>query len=243
MVRPLVSALLLIVSWTSAYAQSTTAARFRILFVGNSLTSANNLPAMVEAMGDSAGLNVSVRAITLGNAALEDHWNRGEVLRVIREGGPWDAVVLQQGPSGQPASRENLVEWAGRFGAVIRAAGAEPVMYMVWPDGSRLTAFDSVGASYRAAAGAARGAVAPAADAWTAAWRANSALALYGPDNFHPSVTGSYLAALTISSVVFGRAPSTFPARLRAAGMLVEIDLASAALMHAAVARSLAATH
>lgn len=207
----------------------------RVLFIGNSLTGFNDLPSMVEAMGNSAGLDVSVTAMVVGGFALQDHWNQGDVLDTIRAGGPWDFVIMQQGPSGLPASRVNLVEWAGRFGTEIRQVGAVPVMYMVWPDGSRMTAFDSVSMSYRAAAIAAGGPVAPAGEAWTAAWSRRQSLALYGEDNFHPSELGSYLAALTISAVIFERPAESFPVRITVAGRTVVVDGATAAVLRAAV--------
>ena len=73
---------------------------------------------------------------------------------------------------------------------------------MVWPDASRMTAFDSVSASYTAAAEAVGGLLFPAGDAWVRAWEKDATLPLYSNDNFHPSTLGSYLAALTIYDMV-----------------------------------------
>ena len=56
-------------------------------------------------------------------------------------------------------------------------------------------------ASYRNAAKAAGADLFPAGDAWRRAWACDRSLALYGPDGFHPSRLGTYLAAL----VVYGR--------------------------------------
>ncbi|MDH3224200.1 MAG: hypothetical protein OEO23_10835, partial [Gemmatimonadota bacterium] len=44
----------------------------------------------------------------------------------------------------------------------------------------------------------------PAGEAWRAAWRVDESLGLYGGDGFHPSVLGSYLAALTIYQRIDG---------------------------------------
>ena len=43
-----------------------------------------------------------------------------------------------------------------------------------------------------------KGLLLPAGDAWRAAWAADARLPLYGPDGFHPSPMGTYLAALVI---------------------------------------------
>jgi hypothetical protein len=69
---------------------------------------------------------------------------------------------------------------------------------MVWPSSTRMGDFDAVSASYAMAAKDVDGLLLPAGDWWRSAWRQDAALALYGPDGFHPSPLGSYIAALAI---------------------------------------------
>jgi hypothetical protein len=176
----------------------------RLLFVGNSLTAANNLPAMVEAVARSSGTRVKTAAVAYPNYSLEDHWNKGDAACQIQRGG-WTFVVLQQGPSALPESRESLVAYVRRFDAIIRAAGARTALYMVWPEREREAAFPAVSASYAAAANAVDGVLLPVGDAWRAAWRQNSGLALYGSDGFHPSPLASALAALVVYQRLFTR--------------------------------------
>src|SRR5260221_4475747 len=78
---------------------------FRMLFVGNSLTSANDLPAMVRALSQAAGDDppLETQMVAFGGFALEDDLARGDAPRAIARGG-WDVVVLQQGPSTLPES-------------------------------------------------------------------------------------------------------------------------------------------
>src|SRR5688500_12967856 len=78
----------------------------RVLFIGNSLTESNNLPGLVQAMADSAGLSITVKAVTLGATNLLDHWNGAEALAEIDRG--WDVVVLQQGPTSRAVDRVEL---------------------------------------------------------------------------------------------------------------------------------------
>jgi hypothetical protein len=52
--------------------------------------------------------------------------------------------------------------------------------------------------------------VAPRA-AWLAAWRRAPRTALYGPDEFHPSLLGSTLAALVVFARLTGTPPSAVP--------------------------------
>jgi hypothetical protein len=171
---------------------------FRILFIGNSLTAANNLPAMVEALGRAQGtVALQTTAVTAGNFSLEDHWKQGPARAAIAKGG-WSVVVLQQGPSALPESRVLLRDYTKRFAADARKAGARTALYMVWPSQARARDFDDVSKSYALAAQDVDGLLLPAGDAWREAWRLDASLALYGSDGFHPSGLGSYLAALAV---------------------------------------------
>jgi hypothetical protein len=181
-----------------------------VLFIGNSLTEWNDLPGMVRTLAAAAGLNWHVEAQLLSGAGLEDHWERGFAQQRIGSG-HWDAVVLQQGPSSLPESRANLRQWAGEFDALVRAAGGRSAAYMVWPDRSRFDWFDRVRDSYALAARDASGYFLPAGETWRAAWRHTPSLALYGGDGFHPSVAGSYAAALTIFAGLADRSPLGLP--------------------------------
>jgi len=179
----------------------------RVLFIGNSLTFYNDLPDMLHELAQADGGRVlETRDLSQAAYALEDHWNDGWPREVLAEGG-WDVVILQQGPSSLPENRENLVTWSMRWANAIRAQGGVPALYMVWPERARMSYFDDVSLSYRIAAEAADGVLFPAGDAWIAAWDEDPTLPLYGPDDFHPSEMGTYLAALTIYRGLTGREP------------------------------------
>ncbi len=184
------------------------ASPLRVLFVGNSLTSVNDLPALVQRISEADGRKLTTRSIAVSDSSLEDHWNRGGVIREINRGS-WDFVVLQQGPSSLPESRAMLRDYVGRFAAVIVKAGARPAVYMVWPAAVRMRDFDRVSESYRLAAADVGGLLLPAGDAWRAAWQRNPKAALYGPDAFHPSSEGSWLAALVIYCRLADRPPAS----------------------------------
>jgi hypothetical protein len=178
----------------------------RVLFIGNSLTEGNALPAMVEALAVAAGRPLAVEAVTVGGFSLEDHWNQGDARRAIARGG-FRFVVLQQGPSSLADSRANLLVWTGRFGEEIRRAGARHALYSVWPESARAGVFADVTESYRLAAASVDGVLLPAGEAWRAAWRREPSLPLYGSDGFHPTPRGTYLAALVIASRLLDRSP------------------------------------
>ena len=176
----------------------------RVLFVGNSLTFTNNLPAMYTILARSMGNDsLSVASIAYANFALEDHWSEGSARRVMTET-PWNFVILQQGSSALVASQQNLRTWTERFAPVIRVAGAEPVLYMVWPTREEQDNFPDVLSSYRAATQAVSGIFAPAGDAWTAF---GDRTTMYGSDGLHPSVIGTYQAALVLLERTLGIRP------------------------------------
>jgi hypothetical protein len=176
----------------------------RILFIGNSLTSTYDVPSMVQAIAQSGTRReVHVEAAAFPDFGLQQHWEDGRARRLIRRRG-WTHVVLQQGPSSLADSRRILHDYAGRFVEEIRAAGARPVFYSVWPARDRLAFFDAVTESYRSAAALTGGALAAAGEAWRLAWREDPLLPLYGADGFHPSPLGAYLAALVITQTITG---------------------------------------
>jgi hypothetical protein len=181
----------------------------RILFIGNSLTATNDLPATVCRLAAAAGKAAQCESLARPAHSLADHLAAGEAVRRIREG-RFDLVVMQQGPSALEESRVQLRRSAAEFAGHIRAAGAKPAMYAVWPWKSRAFDFPAVARSYRLAAEDIDGHVFAVGEAWIEAWRRDPKLPLYGNDDFHPSPAGSYLAALVIHRGIWGELPESF---------------------------------
>jgi len=208
----------------------------RILFIGNSLTYVNNLPAMVRQLGTSNSARpLSVSSVAFGNYSLEDHWNRGDALAAIRRGG-WDVVVLQQGPSALPESRANLIEWTSRFAAEIRNVGARPAVYMVWPGLGRPAAWDSVTDSYAAAAAASHALLLPAGEALRWAYATDPGMPLFDADGFHPLPLGSFGAAL----VIYAAAADVSPAGLTGRAGVTSYPPAHVSVLESAAAEAIA---
>jgi hypothetical protein len=180
------------------------AAALAVLFVGNSLTAANNLPATVTALGARDGITIHAEVRAPGGYALEDHWNLTDLHDAIANG-RYDWVVMQQGPSTLPESYVNLSEYATKIADVVRASGGKPALYGVWPESYRRSALDASIGNYRRAAGDSGSTLLPVGAAWKAAWKLDPKLALYGPDGFHPSRLGSYLAAVVIYAGLTGK--------------------------------------
>lgn len=215
----------------------------RVLFVGNSLTYVNDLPAVVAAMATATARDRPPAFFQVAgpDLSLEDHWRTGAAERAIRSRA-WDYVVMQQGPSSLPQNQVHLRTWAETFAGPIREAGAVPALYMVWPSLARYDDFDGVLASYSGAAAAVNGVFLPAGQSWREAWASEPGLALYGPDGFHPSELGTWLAALVIFARLYETSPDIVPATLTPVGApVLRIPEATAALLREAAARTLAA--
>ncbi len=206
----------------------------RVLFLGNSLTFANEIPLIVQALAKSAGQSLYVESITYPNFNLEDQWNQGDALRAL-DTRKWDYVVMQQGPSSLIENREDMRKWAKKFAPRIKKAGAKPAMYMVWPDKSRMAYFDDVREAYSLAASDIKGMFIPAGEAWRAAWKRDPNAPLYSYDDFHPSVAGSYISALSIYGMLYNRPLQGLPAKLEIAGSHdVEVPAPLASLLQKA---------
>jgi len=211
----------------------------RVLFIGNSLTYFNDLPSIVEAFAETSRQNrLSFKAIVTGGFSLEDHWNHGEPRQAISQGG-WDVVVLQQGPSASPEGRQSLLEYARRFSQETRRVGAKPALYMVWPSAERARDFDGVSESYRLAAKEVGGLLLPVGEAWRGAWRRDPNLKLYSPDGLHPTLAGSYLAALVIYEQLYGQSFTVQASGLKLrSGAVIEMPVEQAKLLQEASAEA-----
>ena len=110
-------------------------------------------------------------------------------------------------------------------------------MYMVWPTDARSFDFDGVSESYQTAAEQADGLLFPAGEAWRAAWEDDASLQLYGADGFHPSILGSYVAALVMFEQIADREATSLPALVPTASGVTEIAEAVADLLQNAASR------
>ena len=211
----------------------------RVLFIGNSLTYHNNLPRTIAGLSASAGFTPCYCiAVAYPDFALLDHWLQGDAADVLEEQ-EFDFVVMQQGSSALPLSRDILVQYATLFAGLIRQNGATPVMYSVWPSDSRMFDFLAVGDSYRAAAEAINGIMAPAGGAWLAAWEQDATLPLYDQDGLHPSRMGTYLAALVLFERLYERSPVGVQTQARVDGSVMNWSPATVQLLQEAAATAL----
>lgn len=207
----------------------------QVLFIGNSLTYTNDLPLTVQSIAQSAGDPIVVDMEAEPNYALIDHLTTASKALTTLNRGPWDVVVLQQGPTPSGVCRDSLVLWTEMFDQRIKSAGAKTAVMMSWPASNWPNGFDEVRTSFQAAATKVNGTFIPVGEAWRSAWAEDASLELYGKDGFHPSSIGSFVAALTIYERLSGHDARTLPAKaFRGSGQLILSEEVIRALQRAA---------
>jgi len=176
-----------------------------LLFVGNSLTYSHDLPHMVREIAAGLGQKLETTCLCFPNYGLEDHWNDSKLQKMIKSGN-YDFVVFQQGPSSQVYGRQSLIEYGGKISALAKKHEVQPAYFMVWPSLAYYQTFEGVIKNHRDAAEAHGAMLIPLGAYWRKLRETNFAPTLYGPDGFHPSKAGSFLAALRIFKTLFPKA-------------------------------------
>jgi hypothetical protein len=197
---------------------SPSARPLRVLFIGNSYTYNNNLPALVEGLAASATppVRLKTRAVTQPGVRLQQHWERGEALAALRQS-PWDYVVLQE----QSTLGLLLIEgrhevndpelafhpYARRFAEEARKVGAQPLFLLTWARRDTPESQSRLTQAYMSVARELGAPIIPAGLAWARAREEDPSAVLYHRDGSHPSAAGSYLTASTLYTTLTGRSP------------------------------------
>lgn len=113
----------------------------RVLFVGNSLTYANNLPRLLRAVAASqaGGTLLDTATYVIPGADLDALWDDGHAASALREG-DWDVVVLQERggqacsihDSRDPDCRRSIAAHR-KFAELAQDRGARVLLLMTWP--------------------------------------------------------------------------------------------------------------
>ena len=196
-----------------------------VLFIGNSLTYYNDLPGTLAGIAAAAGDHIQVEMVAGPRMSLMDHLLPGGDAELAIHNGRWNYVVLQQGASYDHASRDTLILATERFDTLVRAVGARPALYMVWPPADQPDEFCATRVSYQAAAAAVDGLFLPAGVAWEAALLYTPPVALYDADGNHPSAVGTYLAAITIYETLTGHDARRLPPNAIVNGVALRLPI------------------
>lgn len=175
---------------------------YNLLFVGNSLTYTNNLPSLVKQKAAEKGIRVTTKTLANPNYAIVDHWADGDVQNLIKSQ-LYDFVIIQQGPSSQQDGYNMLINGGRDYSDLTQANGAKLAYFMVWPDRRFYYTFSGVIDNYTSAAAYNNAILLPVGKVWKEYFDQTNDFSYYGPDNFHPSLKGSLVAAEIIVDSLF----------------------------------------
>jgi hypothetical protein len=104
----------------------------KVLFVGNSYTFVNDLPAMLVSLADAAGgRRIDVDRHLMGGCTFERHVNETKAIPKIQQK-RWDVVVLQEQSLRPVVERERMFQYAAVLKKEIDKQGAQTVLYLTW---------------------------------------------------------------------------------------------------------------
>ena len=178
----------------------------RMLFIGNSYTYVNDLPALLRALAVEARETRQIETRTVGSpgATLKGHWEKGEAKRMLMHG-RWDFVVLQEQSLQPIVDPGAMFVYARLFDREIKRHGSRTILFVTWAREDRLESQASIDSSYAALSTELGALLAPIGGAWQRVLKQDPRLALYQPDHSHPTVAGSYVGACVFYSLIYGK--------------------------------------
>ena len=173
-----------------------------ILFIGNSHTYCNDMPAMVKRRAEEDGFDCRVTMLAHPNWFLSQHAGEPDVRFNILYG-KYDYVVLQEhahpfGPE------EAFLEAAAALNRMIREAGSTPVILECWARKNEPELQEHMNEVHRRVAEEIGALVAPVGENWWNCIRSCPDLEMYDGDGAHASRAGSEFAAKTVWETILG---------------------------------------
>lgn len=184
----------------------------RMLFVGNSFTARNNLPALLAQLVAAGGKGlVEHELISASGASLRMHLNKGEAAERLAQA-PWDYVALQEQSTLPIKNAARTSENIRDFDALIKEAGAHAVLYMTWARQDAPETQQALSDVYTQIGNELKATVVPAGLAWQQCLREHPEIVLHDKDKSHPTLAGTYLAACTFYATLFAGRAKKMPA-------------------------------
>ncbi len=194
----------IIVHWGLPYEESR-----RVLFVGNSHTYFNggvdfHLQNLLNAVHPEWG--AVIQAHTMGGYTLENHFNDTSTLNAISNGN-WDLVILQEQSSRPMLYPDLFYQYSTALNSVIAQSGALTGFYMTWAWKNNPEMYIPIRDAYNYIGAYLDALVGPCGIAYHNSAAADSTINLYAPDNYHPSLYGTYLVSCTFLASVWNINP------------------------------------
>ena len=192
-----------------------------VLFIGNSYTDVNNLPALVQTVAQSAGRDITYQANMPGGCTFEQHCSN-QSMTLIQQGG-WDFVVLQEQSQWPSFPWWQVSQGCFPYAAQLCEAvyrhnpDGEAMFYMTWgrqtgdPQWDSIATYegmdDRIYRAYMYMKEQNDASVCPVGRVWRYIREHIPTIELYSGDGSHPSMAGSYAAACSFYTMLFHETP------------------------------------
>ena len=172
----------------------------RTLFIGNSHTYYNDMPAIFKEICSENGVDMQVTMLTKGGMGFDYH-AENEQTRFNILFGDYDFVILQHvaHPMGE---FEVMQEAADKIMSWIRQTSAIPCYFMTWAEEYNEQFQKEMSSRYRKLAERHNCLVAPIGEKWWERIHEDPSVDLYFKDRRHASPAGSKLAAQVIFDTI-----------------------------------------
>ncbi|MCT4616253.1 MAG: PKD domain-containing protein [Marinifilaceae bacterium] len=218
--------LLLLFIFSQIFCISKSQVEKKVLFLGNSYTSYNNLPEMVKLMAESSGDKLTYDKNTPGGCNLQNHAN-SQVNHDKINSKDWDYVVIQAQSQelswGEDYNTGTQYDYINNLYNKIKTnnANSDILFYMTWGrkygDINNCNNFpwtctyegmdEAIRTAYLNMAKYFHSSVSPVSVVWREIINNHHEINLYYSDDNHPSKIGSYTAACCFYTMIFNKDP------------------------------------
>ena len=192
-----------------------------ILFIGNSYTYYNDLPAIFEKLANENGKNVMTSSVTFGGARLHQFVEDNEYAKMLDElleKNQYDICILQEQSILPILNYSLFLEGVKVLNAKMAYTSKHFTLYETWGRESGSETLEEYGwtnesmtellaEAYEKAAKEIGAEVAHVGLNFYKIYKNHPEIKLYNEDKTHPSYKGSCLAALTLYKNIFGTVP------------------------------------
>ena len=194
----------------------------KVLFLGNSYTSYNNMSSIFRDITAGQGIDITVAKVTKGSWHLYQYMHKedegGKNFYAALEKDDYDYIFIQDGSTQVLAAIGEFYEGVRNVGKLAEDDGAKVILYQTWgrkEPNDTLNKYNltnetmawTVAAAYEAISRETGYTVSPVGSAFLDVYQNHPEIELYNSDFTHPSLIGSYLVALCHYATLFGRSP------------------------------------
>ncbi|WP_198938394.1 SGNH/GDSL hydrolase family protein [Tenacibaculum holothuriorum] len=160
------------------------------------------MPEILEYIAKQNGVQLKTTSLCFPNYAIIDHLDSGKLQKLL-EKQSFDYIIIQQGPSSQPLGKQMLLNDGAKVKKLCDKYNSKLGYYMVWPSVQYYYTFEKVIENHILAAQKNNALLFPVGVIWKDYNTHKDKESLYSYDDFHPSIAGSFLAALTIFHTLY----------------------------------------